>query len=254
MINIYTENKPYISGDKRYKLWNDRVSKMIEEGELYYLKPVVHKGVEMSVTLIVDDFAKYCHNDNIDENDLKTQLYNQLLKNAIKTLVEDACGAFTITIAFDKECGLFNKNATNQNGECIIGFLILIDKRIKKYMPIDGVIYHEYYHCMKENGILEHNYANVLKEGKTDYTCKDITVIYSISGSSSNEVRISLDTKEEIEADNFARENAPSGRLCLYRLPKVYCDMNNIHNILKRMCINLSLNNYFLSIGRKIFK
>ena len=253
MFDIYTENKPYISDDERYKLLNDRVSKMIEDKELYYLKPVVHKGVEMSVTLIIDDFVKYYRNDNVDENDLKSMLYTQLFKASIEALVRDACGAFTITMAFDKECGLFNKNATNQTGECIVGFLILIDKRIKKYMPIDGVIYHEYYHCMKENGLLSYNYTPFLKEGKTNYTYGDVVTL-SISGSHENQVNVGLDPEEEIEADNFARENIPGGRLCLYRLPKVYCDMNNIHNIFKIMSVNLSLNNYFLSTGRKIFK
>lgn len=247
MFDIYTENKPYISDDERYKLLNDRVSKMINDKELYHLKPVVHKGVEMPVTLIIDDFVKYCCNDNVDGNDLKSMLYTQVFKTSIETLVGDACGAFTITMAFDKECGLFNKNATKQNGECIIGFLILIDKRIKKYMPIDGVIYHEYYHCMKENGLLSYNYNHILKECKTDYSYADVPV-----SPETNE--IGNDPKEEIEADNFARENIPGGRLYLYRLPKVHCDMNNIHNIFKRMRINLSLNNYFLSIGRKIFK
>ena len=106
MFDIYTENKPYISDDERYELWNDRVSEMIENKELYYLKPVVHKGVEMPVTLIIDDFVKYCRNDNVDGNDLKSMLYTQVFKTSIETLMRDACGAFTITMAFDKECGL----------------------------------------------------------------------------------------------------------------------------------------------------
>lgn len=247
MFDIYTENKPYISDDERYELWNDRVSKMINDKELYHLKPVVHKGVEMPVTLIIDDFVKYCRNDNVDGNDLKSMLYTQVFKASIEAMVRDTCGAFTITMAFDKESGIFNKDTTTQNGECIIGFLILIDRRIKKYMPLDGVIYHEYYHCMKENGLLSCNYTPYLKEGKTNYTYRDIVTV-------ENRVKIGLDPNEEIEADNFARENIPGGRLCLYRLPKVYCDMNNIHNIFKRMSVNLSLNSYLLSIGRKIFK
>lgn len=247
MFDIYTENKPYISVDNQYKLWNDRFSKMIEEKELYYLKPVVHKGVEMPVTLIVDDFAKYYHNDNIDENDLKTQLYNQVLHNQIKMVVVDACGALSVAMAFDKECGLFNKNTTNQNGECILGFLILVDIRVKKYMPLDGIVYHEYYHCLKENGLLSYNYNRILKEGKMDYSYEGVAAFPQTN-------EIGDDPKEEIEADNFARENVFSGRLYLYRLPKMYCDMNNIRNIFKRMTISLLLNGYGLSIGRKIFK
>lgn len=245
MFDIYMkiENKPYVTDDE----WSELVYKMVENKELYYLKPVSHKGVKMPVILIVDDFVKYYRNDNVDENDLKAQLYNQLLPNQIKMVVEDVCGALTFTMAFDKDCCLFDKNAINQDGECIIGFLILIDNRIKKYMPLDGIIYHEYYHCMKENGLLIHNLTNILKEGKTNYSYDDVSIM-------SGENQIGNDPKEEIEADNFARENIPGGRLCLYRLPKVYCDMNNVHNIFKRIGIILSLNNYLLSIGRKIFK
>lgn len=237
------ENKPYVMDDE----WSELVYKMVENKELYHLKPVVHKGVKMPVALIIDDFVKYYRNDNIDENGPKTQLYNQLLPNQIKMVVEDACGALTFTMAFNKECGLFNKNAINQDGECIIGFLILIDKRIKKYMPLDGIIYHEYYHCMKENGLLTHNFANILKEGKTNYSYADVSFV-------PDENQIGINPKEEIEADNFARENIPGGRLYLYRLPKVYCDMNNINNIFVKMYVNLMTNGCALSIGRKIFK
>ena len=59
-------------------------------------------------------------------------------------------------------------------------------------------------------------------------------------------------TQEEIEADQFARDNIISG-LRLYRIPKVYCEINNIHNMFKKLYVYVILYTNLILSRRKLF-
>ena len=252
MYDIYdNKNGPYRSKNHEYEKWNDKIRMMMDNNELYYLKSVVHKGIRLPVTLIIDDFVSYYNgSNNSSKDDLKTILYSEPLKELIKTLVTDGCGALSYIMAFDAESGIFDKMSTNQTGEYILGCIILIDKTVKKYIPIDPIIYHEYYHCMKENGMLSKNYYHIIKYGKVNYSVEELTVK---SSDISDDIHVGNDPKEEVEADQFARDNTKYNGLKLYKLPTIYCKMNNVKNIFTKIYIHFILNLHAISIGRKLF-
>ena len=147
---------------------NNDFQQMMDNKELYYLKSVEHKGIKLPVTLVIDNFADYYYNKEYeysDKNYTKLEMYD-CLNDTIKTMITVGCGAMSIVMMINSEFGFFDKKSTNQTGENILGFVILIDKTVEKYFPVDALVYHEYYHCMKENGLLSKNFYHILKYGK----------------------------------------------------------------------------------------
>ena len=65
-------------------------------------------------------------------------------------------------------------------------------------------------------------------------------------------VNIGNDSEEEMEADQFARNNTKH-KLKLYKLPKMYCDMNNINNLFEKLRVYTILYVNIVLSGRKLF-
>lgn len=244
MIKIYNENQK-ICGSSVYKDVNECLQKMMNNKQIYYMKAVKHKCIMLPVTIIIDDFAGY--RDGKCDDAIKTSLYDNTFKNVIETMLTVGCGALSSVMFFDRDSGLFDNESTNQTSQFVIGFVILIDKTVEKYMPIDALIYHEYYHCMKENGILSKNFYHILKYGKYHYTLEEL-----LMSSSEETLSIGIDPQEEIDADQFARDNIMIG-LRLYRIPKIYCEINNIHNMFKKLYVHINLYTYLILSRRKLF-
>ena len=243
MVEIYNENQK-ICESSVYKHVNNCLQKMMNNKQLYHMKAVKHKGITLPVTLIIDDFA--CYRDGKCDDVIKTSLYDNTFKNVIETMLTIGCGALSSVMFLDRDSGFFDKESTNQTSQYIIGFVILIDKTIEKYMSVDSLVYHEYYHCMKEGGLLSKNFYHILKYGKYHYTLEEL-----LMSSSEETLSIGIDPQEEIEADQFARDNI-SG-LKLYRIPKVYCEINNVHNIFKKWYVYINLYTNLILSGRKLF-
>ena len=243
MVKIYNENQK-ICESSVYKDVNKCLQKMMNNKQLYYMKAVKHKGITLPVTLIIDDFVGY--RDGKCDDVIKASLYDDIFKNAIETTLTVGCGALSLVMFFDSDTGFFDKESTNQTSQYIIGFVILIDKTVEKYMPADSLVYHEYYHCMKQNGILSKNFYHFLKYGKRNYTLEELMI------ASEETLSIGIDPQEEIDADQFARDNIISG-LRLYRIPKMYCEINNIHNIFKKLYVYVNLYTNLILNKRKLF-
>lgn len=245
MVKIYKENQTLCrSSIEDFENINNDLQQMMDNKELYYLKSVEHKGIKLPVTLIIDNFVDYYYNKKYsDKNHTKLEMYD-CLNDTIKTMITVGCGAMSVVMMINSEFGFFDKKSTNQTGENILGFVILIDKTVEKYFPVDALVYHEYYHCMKQNGILSRNYYNFLKYNKFYYTPEEMEDVKSIN--------IGIDPQEEMEADQFARDNTIY-KLKLYKLPKMYCDMNNINNLFKRLYVYTNLYMNIILSGRKLF-
>ena len=245
MVKIYKENQK-ICESSMYKYVNECLQKMMNNKQLYHMEAVKHKGITLPVTLIIDDFAGY--RDGKCDDVIKKSLYDNTFKNVIETMLTIGCGALSSVMFLDRDSGFFDKESTNQTSQYIIGFVILIDKTIEKYMSVDSLVYHEYYHCMKENGLLSKNFYHILKYGKYHYTLEELLA----SSSEETLLSIGIDPQEEIEADQFARDNIISG-LRLYRIPKVYCEINNIHNMFKKLYVYVILYTNLILSRRKLF-
>ena len=244
MVKIYNENQTfYRSSVEDFENINNDLQQMMDNKELYYLKHVEHKGVKLPVTLIIDDFADYYNKEYSDNNHTKLEIYD-CLNDTIKTLITVGCGAMSIVMMINGEFGFFDKKSTNQTGENILGFVILIDSTAKKYFPVDALVYHEYYHCMKRHGLLSKNYYYFLKYNKFYYTPEEMK--------DDTSVNIGNDPEEEMEADQFARNNTKH-KLKLYKLPKMYCDMNNINNLFEKLRVYTILYVNIVLSGRKLF-
>lgn len=246
MVKIYNENQSFCrSSIEDFENINNDLQQMMDNNELHYLKPVEHKGIKLPVTLVIDNFADYYYNRGYsDKNHTKLEMYDYL-NDTIRTMITVGCGALSIVMMINSEFGFFDKKSTNQTGENILGFVILIDSTIKKYFPVvDALVYHEYYHCMKQNGILSRNYYHFLEYNKFYYTLEEMENVESID--------IGINPKEEMEADQFARDNT-NYKLKLYKFPKIYCEINNIHNIFKKLYVYTILYMNIILSGRKLF-
>lgn len=162
------------------------VTKMIKEGKIVNLKSVVHADKEYDVVLFMDDFTsmKFTTEELIlykepEKYTDEREVYKTLLGVHLVQLTRSGGAMSVVGINFSKMKSL-NK------------LFIIVDTHLKKFISdeeINSLIHHEYYHCMKQNGMIESFLGinlNMLK--------------VNLSG-------VGLDPVEELEADEFARIN-----------------------------------------------
>lgn len=213
-MNIYSNSKffSYKGENEDMKTINDCFHKAFMDGWIKYLKPVIHQGKVLPVTMIRKNFYETIENYrtnpivlNLDVNPEK--LIEVMFGRHGFMALANAGGAYSAPFASVVNSGLFSQLSELQvideeNGvNYDIGIIILIDDDLDTCgVNIDALLHHEYWHAMKQDdGMLDHMISKI-------HTLKDLR---------DQSFKLMLNYEEEREADKFAlQETGERIHLC----------------------------------------
>lgn len=183
-MDIYDNSNPVSFEDEDPRIKNI-MAKMVKDGKIINLKSVIHADKKYDVVLFMDDFTSmnftteefvmYKEPEKYTERDV----YASILGVHLVQLTRSGGAMSVVGIKFSKMKQMDK-------------LFIIVDTHLKKFISdeeIDSLIHHEYYHCMKQGGMIESLLGIILNTMKSN-----------LSG-------IGIDPVEELEADEFARVN-----------------------------------------------